>query len=147
MRQIYGLENLRQLHPSRLNAESLANLLLSKLQSCRCLIYGCCGEDDKFVLAQLHLLPDTLIYDRFDQRIDMVVAGPILRNDVVPLTYHLQAEQFGLTGRCSVLPKVCGVDLYLQATYTCVVGDIARQRFSISIKPVLEKIKVIMPVD
>jgi len=66
------------------------------------------------------------------------VSGPIIRNDCVPLTYRLQGKQFGVSGRCSLLPMVCGVDLYLQRSYTGVVGDIARQRFSFHLKPLLK---------
>jgi hypothetical protein len=73
----------------------------------------------------------------FDQRIDLIVAGPILRNDCVPLIYRLQGEQFAISGRCSMIARVCGVDLYLQRSYTGVIGDIARQKFSIALKPLL----------
>lgn len=90
------------------------------------------------LLAELALLPETLVYDNFDQRIDFVVCGAILRNDYVPLTYLLQAESLVICGRCSVIPKVCGVDLYLQHSYTCVVGDIARQKFALPVNHLLK---------
>jgi hypothetical protein len=140
MRQINGLENLRRQHPGRLNTQKLAELLLADLCHCRCTIYGNIGDDDKIALAELDLLPDSLEYEMFDQRIDFVVAGPILRADCVPLTYRLQGEQFSITGRCSMIPKVCGVDLYLQHSYTGIVGDIARQKFAIPVKPLLSMV-------
>lgn len=84
------------------------------------------------MLARLDLLPETLIYDAFDRRLDWSVSGPILRDDHVPLTYRMEGQVFAITGRCSVISKVCGVDLYLHRSYTCVVGDMARQRFSVS---------------
>jgi hypothetical protein len=140
MRQIHGLENIRQYHPERLNAAKLAEILLDDLQNCRCVIYGCCGDDDKIVLAELSLLPETLVYEMFDKRIDFVVAGPILCAETVPLTYALHGKQITLTGRCSMLSKVCGVDLYLLASYTGVVGDIARQKFSIGVNALLDKL-------
>jgi hypothetical protein len=144
MREIHGLENIRALCPERLHARALADLLLSALRLSCCYIYG--QDEDKnssVLLAVLDLLPETLVYDQFDQRIDFVVSGAILRSDYVPLTYRLQAENFAMTGRCSVIPKVCGVDLYLQHSYTCVVGDIARQKFAIPIKPLLKIVETI----
>jgi hypothetical protein len=108
------------------------------LQHCRCTIYGCIGDDDRIALAELDLLADSLEYEMFDQRIDFIVAGPILRADCVPLTYRLQGEQFAITGRCSMIYPVCGVDLYLQRNYTGMVGDIARQKFAISVKALLQ---------
>ena len=138
MRQINGLENIRQQHPDRLNAARFAELLLQDLQNCHCTIYGCIGQDQKILLAQLKLLPDSLNYDSFDQRIDLIVAGPILRADCVPLTYILQGGQFSLSGRCSRIAKVCGVDLYLQRSYTGQVGDVARQSFALPVNALLK---------
>jgi hypothetical protein len=116
----------------------LAALLLKDLQQCQCHIYGSLADDDNILIAGLSLLPDELHYEMFDQRIDFIVAGPILRNDCVPLTYRLQGKTFGISGRCSVIPKVCGVDLYLKRSYTRVIGDIARHKFSIDIKALLK---------
>lgn len=137
MRQLFGLENLRRRQPGRLNAQKLAELLLADLRNCRCFIYGCIGDDDRIVLAELDLIADTLSYEMFDHRIDFVVAGSILRNDCLPLTYRLQGDQFAMIGRCSMIARVCGVDLYLQRSYTGIVGDIARQKFSIPINATL----------
>lgn len=138
MKQFHGLVELRLTHPGWLKPQGLAALLLEDLQQCQCYIYGSLADDDKILLAGLSLLPDELHYEMFDQRIDLIVAGPILRNDCVPLTYRLQGKTFGISGRCSVIPKVCGVDLYLKRSYTCVIGDIARHKFSIDIKALLK---------
>ena len=140
MKQIYGLQKIRRQHPERLSAAKLAEILLSDLQHCYCEIYGCIGEDDKIPLAKLGLLPESLQYEMFDQRIDLCVAGPILRADALPLTYRLQGRVFAITGRCSMISRVCGVDLYLQASYTGVVDDIARQKFSIAVPPLLKRL-------
>lgn len=99
------------------------------------------SEDPEILLATLYLLPDTLNYDSFDQRLDFIVAGPIVRNDCVPLTYRLQGHDFAISGRCSMIARVCGVDLYLQSSYTGVIGEVARQKFSIAIKPLLQQLK------
>lgn len=138
MRQYQGLANLKQAHNGFLLAKDLAVLLLKDLANCECRIFGCMGDDDKVLLASLSLLAESLTYDSFDQRIDLTLAGPILRNDCVPLTYRLQGEILAITGRCSMIARVCGVDLYLQRSYTGIVGDIARQKFSLDIKSLLK---------
>lgn len=139
MRQIHGLEIIHQQANGKLNPAKLADILLSDLQNCRCQIYGCIAADSAILLAELSLLPETLTYEMFDQRLDFCVAGAILRSDTVPLTYRLQGKTLGITGRCSMIPRVCGVDLYLQHSYTGRVGDIARQKFSLPLKPLLVK--------
>ena len=143
MRHILGLENMLAQYPERLNARRFAELLLVDLRQCRCYIYGNAEDEEKsVVLAELALLPETLVYDIFEQRVDFVVSGPILRVDRVPLTYRLQGENIAICGRCSVIPKVCGVDLYLQRSYTCVVGDVASQKFALPVRPLLKILKV-----
>lgn len=132
MKQFHGLDQLGASRQGWLKPKDLAAALLDDLQDCRCRIFGCI-EDEQILLATLSLLPESLYYDAFDQRMDLIVAGPISRNDCVPLTYRLQGRAFAVTGRCSMIARVCGVDLYLQRSYTGIVGDIARQKFSIDI--------------
>jgi hypothetical protein len=139
MKQIHGLEKLCASVRRPVIASQLAQALLDDLQHCRCLIYGCIGDDEQVVLAELPLLPETLNYEMFDQRIDFNVAGPILRDDCVPLTYRLSGDKLSITGRCSMIARVCGVDLYLHGSYTGVVGDIARQRFSITLSALVKR--------
>jgi len=141
MKRFYGLENLDLSHHGSLRTSTLGQWLTHDLQQCQCHIYGCIADDDTILLATLSLVPDSLVYDTFDQRLDFVVAGPILRNDCVPLTYRMQGNQFAISGRCSMISKVCGVDLYLHGSYTGSIGDEARQYFSVSIKPLLKLIK------
>jgi hypothetical protein len=141
MKQFLGLENLVTLNHGFLSSHDFARRIVDDLEDCRCLIFGCIGDDDKILLAELSLIADSLYYDMFDQRIDFVVSGTIARNDCVPLTYCLQGGEFAISGRCSMIPRVCGVDLYLQASYTGVIGDIARQKFSIAIKPLFKMLK------
>ena len=141
MRRIHGLESLHRLCAGRINVRKLAAILLEDLQHCCFSVYGCLADGEPVLLAQLDLLPETLVYDDFDKGIRFTVAGHILRNDVVPLTYRLQGRLFAVTGRCSVLPKICGVDLYLQRNYTSVVGDNVRQNFSFPITPLLKNVE------
>lgn len=141
MKQLHGLEKLAQTLRKPINNSQLAQALLDDLQQCECVIYGCIGEDSEVELARLQLLPETLNYEMFDQRIDLNVAGNILRDDCVPLTYRLSGKQFAVTGRCSMIARVCGVDLYLHSSYTGVVGDYARQRFSLPVPALLKRVK------
>ena len=85
-------------------------------------------------LAELKIIPGSLYYEMFDQRIEFTVAGEIENNQFVPLTYKVQGNKFGFYGRCSTIPRVCGVDLYLNQSYTQKVGDMIRQNFSVSVK-------------
>lgn len=141
MKQIHGLDTLIAGHQRVLTERHLARWLINDLQHCRCDIYGSLNGDDNILLARLDLLEDSLRYDDFDQRIDLIVSGPIVRNDCAPLTYRLHGHDFAISGRCSMIGKVCGVDLYLQASYTGVIGDIARHHFAIAVKPLLKIIK------
>ncbi len=141
MKRFHGLSQLIPSGSHTPKAQDLAQALLDDLHPCQCQIYGCIANDDTIVLATLNLVPDSLAYDAFDQRLDFIMAGPILRNDCVPLTYRLQGKQFAISGRCSVLAKVCGVDLYLHRSYTGIIGDVARQYFSLPIKPLLKLTK------
>ena len=138
MKRFSGLDTLCATHRGLLNPKGLAALLMDDLRDCQCYIYGCIGDDEQILLSTLSLLPETVLYEMFDQRIDFTVAGPILRNDCVPLTYRLQGSVFAITGRCSMIARVCGVDLYLQKSYTGQIGDIARQKFSLDIKVLLK---------
>ena len=139
MRQFYGVSALLDSSPESREPRRFAEKLLEDLQDCHCRIFGALGDDVHVLLAELTLLPGGLEYEPFDQRIDLTLAGPILRGDCVPLTYRLQGRVLAISGRCSMIPRVCGVDLYLSHTYTGRVGDITRQRFSISIKSLLQQ--------
>jgi len=140
MKRFHGLQNFTDQTAGPLGYRALADWLLSRLAKAYCDIFGS-ADDAPVLLARLDLIPQTLDYDAFDQRIDFVVGGTILRNDCVPLTYRLAAGEFGISGRCSMIGKVCGVDLYLQRSYTGTVGDIARQKFSVDLKPLLAQTK------
>lgn len=136
MKQMLGLSQLIASHHERLNIKSLAEMLMEDLQDCHCFIYGRDGDDPQ-LLADLPLLKGSLEYEMFDQRIDLILLGEILRNDCVPLTYRLQGRQVSISGRCSMLPQVCGVDWYLGKGYSGRVGGDVRLRFKVSVKDVL----------
>jgi len=139
MRQEHGLEVLLQQESRHLSAKILAQLLLDDLQDCCCKIYGKKTNEVPVLLAELNLIADSLYYDKFDQRIDFIVMGDIINTDYVPLIYSVDGQVFSLKGRCSMIRRVCGVDLYLNKTYTGRLGDSVRQSFSVSVKKLLKK--------
>ncbi len=138
MRQEQGVALLVQQQRGQLTAKILSKLLLEDLARCGCKIYGKNSAEKIVLLAELKLLPDSLFYEMFDQRIEFTVVGDIINNQYVPLTYQVTGQKYSFYGRCSVIRKVCGVDLYLSKTYTEILGDTVKQRFSISIKKLLK---------
>lgn len=139
MKQLQGLDALMPGCDMRPGKSELANRLMEDLSFCRCCIYGQQG-DREAVLAELSLADDSLYYDRFDQRIDMVLVGSIINDACAPLTYRLQGEFFVVSGRCSLLPQVCGVDWYLGGAYRGKMGDFVRLKFSISMREVRKRL-------
>ncbi len=140
MRQEQGLAELTNQHKSKISVKTLSELLLEDLKDCRCNIFGKTAEEVPVLLAELTLIPDSLYYEMFDHRIDFTVAGFIENNQYVPLTYRVDGNKYNFYGRCSTVPKVCGVDLYLNKSYTEKLGDDVRQNFSISIKKLLNSL-------
>ncbi len=140
MRQEYGLNDLLENNRCKHTVKGLADLLIEDLQNCCCRIYGQNEQDKKVLLAELSLKADSLDYDAFDQRIDLIVCGEIVSEQYVPLTYQLQGDKFGFYGRCSVIAKVCGVDLYLNKSYSCKQGNFVWQNFSVSVKKLLKQL-------
>lgn len=138
MRQMHGLTSLIENVGKRLTIKYLAELLMEDLQDCHCLIYGRL-QDESILLAKLSLAPGSLQYEMFDQRIDLALSGEITRDDCVPLTYRLQGQKFSITGRCSVLPRVCGVDWYIGGGYSGTASDQARLKFKIDVKEVFRQ--------
>ena len=136
MRQEHGLADLIQATHQRLTASILSTLLLDDLHDCRCFIFGKITDKTPILLAELHLIPESLRYECFDKRLDFRVAG-VIQEDGVPLTYKVQGQRYSFHGRCSTILHVCGVDLYLNNSYTEKEGDTAQQRFSVSTKRLL----------
>jgi hypothetical protein len=112
--------------------------LLNDLENCLCSIFGKTKVEVPVLLAELKIVPQSLYYEMFDQRIDFEVSGKIINYQYVPLTYVVQGDKYSFNGRCSIIPKVCGVDLYLSKNYTQHTGDVVRQKFSISVKKLVK---------
>ena len=134
MQKIDGLKQLLGQQQTPLSIKTFATRLMDDLANCHCLIYG---KDPHRILAQLALISDSLHYETFDKRIDLSVEGKIIIADDLPLHYCLQGNQFAAKGRCSILPRVCGVDLYLNH-YNENKGMI-RQNFSFSVKKLFQQ--------
>jgi len=141
MRQEQGLEALVRTYTGKLTITVLSELLLEDLKNCCCLISGKAENEQPVLLAELKIISDSLYYDMFDQRIEITVAGEILNDQLVPLIYTVQGELFSFHGRCSTIPQVCGVDLYLSASYTGKKADVVRQKFSVSVKKLFKTLK------
>ncbi|MCK5872136.1 MAG: hypothetical protein KAG26_04865 [Methylococcales bacterium] len=139
MRQEQGLADLIQAIQQRLTPSILATLLLEDLRDCRCFIFGKDTDKTPVLLAELPLIPESLNYECFDKRLDFRVAG-VIQDNGVPLTYKVQGQRFSFHGRCSTISHVCGVDLYLNNSYTEKKGDTVQQRFSISTKKLLTRL-------
>lgn len=134
MREFHALEKLCANQQEFLNPDRLAQLLMADLAESQLLIYGKDLDDKPIILAILTLLPESMRYDSFDQRLDLIFTGEISTNSSPALTYCLQGREFRITGRCSSIPKVCGVDFYLSRSYTGKIADVVRQPFAISVK-------------
>ncbi len=140
MRQLQGLKALKQLVDEKAAGKAAVEWLLHELEHCHCNIFGEL-ESEPVLLAKLGVQAGSLQYEMFDRRIDFVLSGNILRGDCVPLTYRLNGIQFAISGRCSSIPQVCGVDWYLGNAYSGKVGDIAQLKFNIPLYEVLQAIK------
>ena len=141
MRQEQGIEALVSNYDGQITVKALSKLLLEDLKSCHCLISGKLDNEQPVLLAELKIISDSLFYDMFDQRIEFTVAGEILSDQFVPLTYRVQGDTYSFHGRCSTIPQVCGVDLYLSASYTGKKTDSVHQKFSVSVKKLFKTYK------
>lgn len=140
MRQEKGLDSLIQQHAGQLSAKVLAKLLLEDLEQCCCKIFGKTKNEEPVLLAELNIDLDSLFYEMFDQRIEFVVTGDILNDQYVPLIYLVKGNHYSFHGRCSVIRKVCGVDLYLSKSYTSTKGDHVRHKFFVSVKKLFKMV-------
>ncbi len=137
MREIQGVVELVNDNCQRLSYQILAEQLLEDMQNSHFFVYGK-QQDVPVVLADLSLAEDSLVYDAWDKRLDLMFSGVIQRDDCAPLTYRVQGQCLTVSGRCSVIPKVCGVDLYLSHSYSGRKGDRVYQKFAIKLADVMK---------
>ena len=139
MKKLHGIDVLFKPCQQALTDRCITDALLKDLAHCRLYIYGDCNGED-IILAELVLQEESLQYEPFDKRIDLTVAGVIKRADGVPLTYRLQGDVFSISGRCSVIPKVCGVDFYIGQSYPGDVGERVQIKFKIKLADVKKQL-------
>jgi hypothetical protein len=140
MRSEKGLKKLTENYSGKLSVDILASLLLADLKVVTCFIFGNAENEEAVLLSKLKTAPDSLYYEAVEKRIDFMVTGQIMANQHTPLTYQVQGDKYCFHGRCSTIPRVCGVDLYLSRSYTEKVGDIVWQRFSIEVKELFKQV-------
>jgi hypothetical protein len=140
MKTLHGLTQLSEALPERFTDKQLVTMILQDLENCRLTIQGNVA-DQPVVLAELETLQDSVIYEPFDKRFDLLLQGRIVRDDCPPLTYCLQGKQLAISGRCSIIPRVCGVDLYLNHSYSGKKGDFVRQKLKLYLADVKHRMK------
>ena len=117
------------------NKTGFADLLVDDLKQSSCLIFGETTDEQPILLAELKTQVDSIkLYSGlFNLRIEFVVEGEIVNDQYPALTYSVKGTTFRFFGRCSTIPQVCGVDLYLDKSYTGKVGDYVKQKFTIPV--------------
>jgi hypothetical protein len=117
------------------NKAEFARLLMDDLQQASCLIYGERTDEEPVLLAELKTQAKTLTFysGLFGQRIEFMVAGTIINDQYPALKYAVNGTVLKFYGRCSTIPQVCGVDLYLDKSYTSRVGDQVQQKLTIPV--------------
>lgn len=125
------------------NKTEFADLLMNDLKQSSCMIYGENADEELVLLAELKTQLDTIkLYSGlFQQRIEFVVEGKITNDQYPAITYSINSATFRFYGRCSTIPQVCGVDLYLDKSYTGKVGDYVKQKFIIPVSKLYRLVK------
>ena len=143
MRKYQNLELLVKLYNGVVNKTVFGDLLIDDLKKSCCLIFGETVDEQPVLLAELKIQADSLYLDSrmFHQRIEFVVEGEIVNDQYPPLTYSVNGGTFRFYGRCSTIPQICGVDLYLDKSYTEKVGDHVKQKFTIPVYKLFRSLK------
>jgi len=125
------------------NKTEFADLLMEDLKQSSCMIYGENADEELVLLAELKTQLDTIkLYNGlFQQRIEFVVEGKIINDKYPAITYTVNTATFRFYGRCSTIPQICGVDLYLDKSYTEKTGDPVTQKFSIPVHKLYRAVK------
>ncbi|MBE0470457.1 MAG: hypothetical protein IBX55_13245 [Methyloprofundus sp.] len=139
MREIFGLELFLDADKGGLTAEVLAELVRQDLAHSHLQVYAESLDEQQTVLADLTIANGEIHYDGFAKRLEMIFIGSVL-DDAIPLTYRIKGKQLLIRGRCSVIPKVCGVDLYF-AHYLREKNSQARQKIIFSMPDLLKQLK------
>lgn len=143
MRKYQHLDLLINNHNETVDKAAFAALLIDDLKQSCCLIYGKTDDEQPVLLAELTTQTDSLhLHTGFlHQRIEFVVRGKIINEQYPPLTYSVKGSTCGFHGRCSTIPQICGVDLYLDKSYTEKVGDEVKQKFTMPVNKLFRSLK------
>ena len=143
MREYQNLELLVKRHNGAVNKTVFGDLLINDLKHSCCLIFGETVDEQPVLLAELKIQADSFYLDSgmFHQRIEFEVEGEIVNDQYPPLTYSVNGDTFRFYGRCSTIPQICGVDLYLDKSYTEKVGDRVKQKFTIPVYKLFRSLK------
>jgi len=141
MRQLTGLERFLENHTGFIKPEQVAQYMQSQFKGSHLLVYAEPLGEQKTLLADLTIINDQMGYDLYQQRLELVFIGTVI-DEKIPLTYTIYGQDLSYLGRCSVIPKVCGVDLYF-ANYVQSKGQKVRQKIVISIKDLVKQLKKI----
>jgi hypothetical protein len=117
------------------NKIEFSDLVMKDLKQSSCMIYGENIDEELVLLAELKTQLDTIKLNSglFQQSIGFVVEGKIANDQYPAIAYSVNGATFRFYGRCSTIPQVCGVDLYLDKSYTGKVGDDVKQKFTIPV--------------
>lgn len=141
MRQLTGLESFFTQHQGSVTAEQVAQFMQEQFNHCQLVVYAEPLSEQKTVLARLDINKEMISYDAYAQRLEFVFIGTV-DSEEIPLTYTINGAMLNYFGRCSVLSKVCGVDLYF-SNYKRIAGSSVRQKITISIRDLVRQLKVI----
>ena len=125
------------------NKTEFADLIMGDLKQSSCMIYGESADEELVLLAELKTQLDTIkLYNGlFQQRIEFVVEGEITNDQYPAITYSVNGATFRFYGRCSTIPQICSVDLYLDKSYTGKFGDYVKQKLSIPFNKLYRSVK------
>ena len=143
MRKYQNLAQLLKGYHGIVDKAVFADLLANDLEKAHCQIFGATIDDELILLAELKFLEDSLSYSSalFQQNIEFTVIGNIISAQYPALTYRVDTGTFQFFGRCSTIPQICGVDLYLDKSYTEKTGDHVRQKFTLPVNKLFKSIK------
>ncbi len=125
------------------NKTEFSDLIMDDLKQSSCMIYGENADEELVLLAELKTQIDTIKLNSglFQQSIEFVVEGKITNDQYPAITYSVHGTTFRFYGRCSTIPQVCGVDLYLDKNYTGKSGDYVKQKLTIPVSKLYRSVK------
>lgn len=143
MRKYQNLDLLVKHYSGELTKMVFAELLIDDLKESCCLIFGETIDEQSVLLAELKIQADSIYLQNgmFNQYIEFVVEGEILSDQYPPITYSVNGNTFRFYGRCSTIPQICGVDLYLHKSYTKAQGDWVIQKLTIPVNKLFRALK------